>query len=232
MNSKSSLYFDLIEALRGQDCAVCRLVDRDVRQYIDGLFYESLTIVERRAEIRAARGFCSMHGGILAGNARMLGIAIIHQDVINDVLRGIPAGETGNPLKTLFARAGNRVAEAVRPRRECTLCGHERHQERIVLELLLKHVREPEMRDAVGASGGLCLPHLEVAALLRAVPPGAFDALITLQRARLETLRGELERFIHKSNGSYERGAMGAEADAPARAARLVSGRVFGRRAP
>lgn len=235
--AKSNIYFDLLEALEQSDCPVCRLVDRDVRQYIDGFFYESLTVVERRAEIRAARGFCSVHGSILAGNSRTLGTAIIHHDVINDVLRGFPGGtgtsgrgRLSGALVGALSGVRDAVMKALRPQRECVLCTHERHQERIVLETLLKELNDERMREAFSRSNGICLPHLQVAMQLKSAKDADIRQLIELQRAIMERVRGELETFIHKSNGSYEFVAMGDEATAPARATRMVSGRVFGRR--
>lgn len=235
--AKSNIYFDLLEALQQSDCPVCRLVDRDVRQYIDGFFYESLTVVERRAEIRAARGFCSVHGSILSGNSRTLGTAIIHHDVINDVLRGFPGGAgtpgrggIGGALTGALSGARDAVAKALRPQRECVLCSHERHQERIALETLAKELDDERLREAFARSNGVCLPHMQVAVQLKSVKETDIRRLIELQRAIMERVRGELETFIHKSNGSYEFVAMGEEATSPARATRMVSGRVFGRR--
>ncbi len=224
---KSNLHFDLLDALAQPYCPVCRMIDRDVRQYIDGFFYESLTVVERRAEIRAARGFCSVHGSILAGHSRTLGTAIIHQDVINDVLRGIP--EPG-AKRGLLQSVRIAVEKALRPQRGCVLCDHERHQERIVLETLINRFDDPQLREAFERSDGLCLPHLQTACKLRGVREDQLNAMIASEQKLLVALRTQLETFIHKSNGSYAFQHMGDEAEAPARATKIVSGRVFGRR--
>ncbi len=227
-----NLISDLIETMATPGCAVCRLVDRDVRQYIDSFFYESITVVERRTEIRAARGFCSVHGSILAGHSRTLGTAIIHHDVINDILRGFPPGtKRGGALRIALSNAREAAARALKPRRECVLCEHERHQERILLEALVNGLPDEKIRSAFERSGGLCIPHLQAALQLRHIRADNLRLLIDMERRMLGTLRDELDTFIHKSNGSYEFVAMGAESDSPARATKLVSGRVFGRRA-
>jgi hypothetical protein len=229
---KSNIYFDLLEALRQPDCPVCRLIDRDVRQYIDGFFYESLTVVERRAEIRAARGFCSVHGSILAGHSRTLGTAIIHQDVINDVLRGLPGhDDKRSSLRAVLAGVRDAVTRAIKPQRECVLCSHERNQERIVLETLINGIDDNTLRSAFERSQGVCLPHVQIAAGLRGINDVSLRDFLALERKILQTLRSQLEVFIHKYNGSYVHEAMGDEASAPAHATKLVSGRVFGRRA-
>ncbi len=240
MPTPSRITHDLLDALHQPDCPVCRLVERDVRQYIDGFFYESLTVVERRAEIRRARGFCPTHGSILAGHSRTLGTAIVHHDVLNDVLRGFPdaaeatptrlAGGPAQILRRALTPLRKAVAAALHPQHECVLCAHERHQERIVLETLLNGLSDQKLGDqniptAFEASDGICLPHLEAALALPSTA-AAQRRLINLQGALMRRLHAELALFIHKNNGSYEFVTMGDEAGAPARAARMVSGRT------
>ncbi len=140
MQTKSSVYHELIEAMAQPGCAVCRLIDRAVRQYVDVFFYENITTVERRREIREARGYCSVHGSMLTGHSRMLGAAIVHQDVINDVVRELnkTLGQTEvpspkpNPKKNTRKPQAlddltstplrNAALNAIQPKRLCPLC--------------------------------------------------------------------------------------------------------------
>lgn len=235
-SAPSRIANDLAEALQKPDCAICRLVERDLHQYVDGFFYESITVVERRAEIRAARGFCPAHGAILAGHSRTLGTAIIHHDVLNDVLRSFPDAEReiresrstnlADALRRLLKSTQQTAMNALRPRRSCVLCTHERHQERVVLETLLEGLRsDGPVRTAFITSDGLCLPHLQAALEKRSVRAESARTLIELQGNIMHRLRADLALFIHKHNGSYESSAIGDESRAPARATRMVSGR-------
>ncbi len=226
-------YTDLLHALNQPDCPVCRLVNQAVRQHVDVFLYEQLLVVERRDEIRAARGFCSIHGAMLVGgHGRMLGAATLHQDILNDVVRQIDRAMRPpmSALKRAFAlglRAMlHNVMRAVRPRRMCPLCEYERRQEGIVLRALVNDINDPALRSAFERSAGLCLPHLQMAVVLPDVPPGNQARLVELERAILAGLKAELDEYLSARNASYEGGAMGAEADAPLRAVRLVSGRV------
>jgi Family of unknown function (DUF6062) len=229
--ARSTQYFDLRDALTQPSCPICRLVDSGVRQFVDGLFYESLTVVERRAEIREARGFCSAHSSVISGTTRVLGSAIIHRDVINDVLRGIPEA---NAPKGLFrqgvAAVTDAVVKAIKPRRECPLCEFERRQEKILLETLLRNLHEPELREAFERSAGLCLPHLQTVCGMRGIQDDNLRWLIETQRSILLNLRDQLDLFVHRYNGSYDFAQMGSEAEAPQRAVRTVSGRIVARR--
>jgi len=245
MRAKSSVYHELIEAMAHPGCPICRMVDRAVRQYVDVFFYESITNVERRAEIRAARGYCSVHGALLVGHSRMLGTAIIQHDVINDVLReanhflpptdphaaGSELARRPRPWERLSIALLRRVLlRAIKPRRVCPLCEYEAGQEHMLLRTLVSEFHETQMRQAFARSSGLCLPHLQTLLRLRGTNPHNLRLLLQAERDILQALKAELDEYLVKSNGSYEHRDMGQEADAPLRAVKIVSGRVFGRR--
>lgn len=241
---KITVYHDLIAAMAQPGCPVCQLVDRGVRQYVDVFFYENITNVQRRAEIRAARGYCSVHGSMLIGHSRMLGTAIIQHDIINDTLREInrvlPAGEphvahdkpqSRNPLDELAsAPLRNALLNAVKPRRLCPLCEYERDQEQIFIRTLINEMHEEQIREAFKRSSGLCLPHVQVAVQMRGLSAGGLKLAMQIERDILQALKAELDEYLVKSNGSYDYEGMGSEADSPARATKAVSGRVLGRR--
>ncbi len=241
---KITVYHDLIATMAQPGCPVCQLVDRGVRQYVDIFFYENITNVQRRAEIRAARGYCSVHGAMLIGHSRMLGTAIIQHDIINDTLREInralPASEPDatrarsrarNPLEDLAsAPMRNALLNAVKPRRLCPLCEYERDQEQVFIRTLINELHEEPMREAFRRSAGLCLPHVQTALQMRGLSAGGLKLAMQIERDILQALKAELDDYLVKSNGSYDYEGMGAEADAPARATKAVSGRVFGRR--
>jgi hypothetical protein len=233
-NGKPNTYHELLGTLKQPGCAICRSVDGAVRQRIDAFLYEQITIIERRTEIREARGFCSAHGTLLNGVGYMLGNAILQQDVLNDVLREISKHEDAKKrsiksfTQGLFNRAGA-VVNAIKPKRECVLCEYERDREAMYLRTLINYLYEAEMREAFAASGGLCLPHFRVALGLNEVKNENLPALIETETEILSKLKTELDEFLHKSNASFgfTQADMGSEADAPLRALKLVSGRVI-----
>ena len=240
MNDKPQAYPAVLEALAQPDCAVCRLVDVAVRQRIDAFLYEQIVVLERRAEIRAARGFCSVHGTMLTGVGYMQGNAILQHDVLNDVLREISkvVPDVAHPdahkrsfkhvAQGLLNRAGA-VIDAIKPRRPCVLCEYERDREAIYLRVLINHLHELEFRAAFDASAGVCLPHFRVALGLNEIRSDNLPRFIEAETTILSRVKAELDEYLHKTNGSfgYERSEMGEEADAPLRALKLVSGRVI-----
>jgi hypothetical protein len=238
-NGKPNTYHELLGTLKQPGCAICRSVDGAVRQRIDAFLYEQIMIIERRTEIREARGFCSAHGTLLNGVGYMLGNAILQQDVLNDVLREMSKYEEASAQRRkmrsiksftqgLFNRAGA-IVNAIKPKRECVLCEYERDREAMYLRTLINYLHEAEMREAFAASGGLCLPHFRVALGLNEIKNENLPALIEIETEILSKLKAELDEFLHKSNASFgfTQADMGSEADAPLRALKLVSGRVI-----
>ena len=65
---------------------------------------------------------------------------------------------------------------------------------------------------------------------VRGVSADGLRRVMQIERDILQSLKAELDEYLVKSNGSYDYQGMGDESDSPARAVRLVSGRVFGRR--
>ncbi|MCL5998324.1 MAG: DUF6062 family protein [Chloroflexi bacterium] len=228
-DSYSRTYFDLLEALRQPGCAVCRLVNDAVRQHIDIFIYENINNLARRDEIRASRGFCSVHTSLfMSGYGRLLSLATLEQDIMHNVLREIGDVIDKPDLfkkSNLFSRT-NAFAQAIRdallPRRSCPLCLYERDQETVVLGTLIQFIEDPDMRRALENSAGLCLPHFHMALGM----PGKLDKIIEVEHTMLKQLKSDIDDYVHKRNPAYEDEQMGREADAPTRAAHILASRV------
>lgn len=222
----SRTYFDLLEALPQQDCAVCRLVNDAIHHYIDIFIYENINNLARRDEIRQSRGFCSLHMTMfMSGYGRLLSLAMLEQDILNDVLRQIgqpAAAEKPGLLKALFQSGANGLREAILPRRGCPLCEYERSQEKVVLGTLIQFAEDPEMQGAFANSAGLCLPHFYIALDM----PGKLERIIDVELDVLKRLKTDIDAYVHKRNPSYSGEPMGEEASAPTRAAKAIAGRV------
>jgi len=225
----SRTYFDLIEAFKQPDCAVCRLTDAAVHQYIDIFIYENITNVARRQEIREARLFCSLHASkFMSGYGRLLSLATLEQDVLNDVLRSINR-TLEHPLKrlgmigALFQRTTRAIREVILPTRNCTLCDYERSMERVMLGTLIQFIDEPDIRGTFETSDALCLPHYYMALGM----PGRHDRLISVEQAVLTKTKADIDEYVRKRNPLYKDQQMDEdEAASPTRAAKLISGRI------
>ena len=82
-----------------------------------------------------------------------------------------------------------------------------------------------EMRNALQASEGLCLPHLRLALeKLKSIDVSAVEALLSIHREKLAGLRTELAEFIRKNDYQAIQEGFGAEGDAWLRAIAMIVG--------
>jgi Family of unknown function (DUF6062) len=230
----SRTYYDLLEALPKPDCVVCRLVDEAVRQHIDMFVYENITNLARREEIRLAHGYCSIHTTIfMNGYGRLLSLATVEQDILNDVQRRINHA-TSNPAKggslvgALLHTLRNAIRGALLPSRPCPLCDYERSHEKVILGTLIQFIDDPAMAAAFESAGLLCLPHYYVALGMRGIPgiSGKLDKVIAREQQGLKQLKADVDEYVRKRNTLYQDEEMIQEADAPTRAAKVIGGRI------
>ena len=58
---KGYSHFELVTALQESGCAICRFVTKSSHEYLDQLFYESVTDVPIRLQLMKSFGFCNWH---------------------------------------------------------------------------------------------------------------------------------------------------------------------------
>jgi len=210
----ASIFHGLFEACQQAGCPACRVEQNALERYIGNLFYESVNDVKTRNRLRAGLGFCREHARMIIdrrlGNA--LGIAIIYQDVITHVLRGL---ESNADLK-----------KALIPSDSCIVCGHQDKTSQRVLSGLVKGLDDPKMADALQSSDGLCIPHLKKA--FESIHESETSKLLLLvHREKLENLRNELQEFIRKNDYRFREEGFGAEGNSWKRAVEKLIGNRF-----
>jgi hypothetical protein len=225
-------YYDLIEIFPLGGCAVCHLVARDVERYIDSHLYEYVNTPDTHAMIRASRGLCAEHSAHLAAyGASVLGIAILHSAVLDEVLSITAAVPASSTFARLRGDARNALAGKLEPERSCPACDALEGGEKQHVRALAEHVDDPRLADAYRASDGLCLPHFRMT--IKAAPNRAnLETLISIQTAIWGKLKAELDEFARKYDVNHADTAMGEEGDSWRRALSLVAGErdVFGLR--
>jgi hypothetical protein len=218
-------YHELREALAGPGCALCALTHRGVQRYLDGLTYENVNDPAIRERIRVARGFCAPHAQQLHAARSALGSAIIYRDVLVAVRRALedasPNGSLGARLRQ--AIGGTEAGAALEAHGPCPACVYAEDIARTATDLLLRHLDDDELLAAVGASAGLCLPHLRLA-LRRAPDATRFARLREGQLSAWQRLEAELDELIRKHDYRYAQEAVGDEGNSWARAIDLLSG--------
>jgi hypothetical protein len=219
--------YKIVEACREPGCPICRLEQQGVERYLDNQFYENVNSPAWRERLRASQGFCHEHAW-LSVNKRLgdaLGFSIIYHDVVNNLLRSLDEdANPGAPRRRASMRDQiERVVALLTPRKRCPACEHHEEIRRSILSALAEDLPTPEMRDALQASDGLCLPHWKLA-LGYINNSSVYETLLTIQRTKLESLKGELAEFIRKNDYQAIKEGFGSEGDAWLRAIAIFVG--------
>lgn len=209
-----------IEALQKPGCALCRLAEHSSQRYIATLFDEAVMDVAHRDTWRAARGLCPWHATVALQTPQSANsVALLYADVLRHDLMQLAA---------LTAPVSSRWRwRAHRPLRQrlqawlrtwsqqppCPVCVLWQTQECLYVQTLLNAWPDAAMVHAFTASAGLCWAHTR-----RLVERGQqhphLQAVLAVQQAHLQRLRGELAEFIRKQDYRFAREAYGPEADA------------------
>ncbi len=210
-HEKHLAYYRMLEALRtARRCVFCDLECKGIALYFGGLLYEKVTDPGVRAALSESGGFCPRHARILASFGDGLGTAILYADQIKLRKESL---ETGAPL----SRAWDRTDGA------CPACQAETRMRASNTRTLLQGLRDPEMRDALAGSAGLCFLHFTTV-LKQADDSEVANVLMQLQKDRLESLSVELQEFISKYDYRRTSDEFRRERDSWLRAIEMVSG--------
>lgn len=222
MADKDVLYHELLEALQGEGCAVCRLGRRAGDSYIRALIYEGVTDVKVREALRNARGLCERHGWRMAGRrGSVLGTAIIYRDVINTLIKALEARAA--PARSVFSRGQGELSRNLAPTETCPACLLERDAERRAVKTLLNHLGDATLAQTYQQAGGVCLPHFQLA--LGESSSSAGNTLAGWQAQAWSQLRADLDELIRKHDYRFRAEPItDEEADAWQRAVAAVVG--------
>ena len=141
---KTTLYYDLIEALSGEKCPVCSLLFSRVNNNMDYFLYEQVNNGRLRERIRNDRGFCRRHASMLLSMGDPLSHAQIYSDLLSDVLK-------------MFGNIG--PGEKNAGRSSCLFCEEEERYENDICDSFASSMSEEEFTEKFRSNGYLCLDH-------------------------------------------------------------------------
>jgi hypothetical protein len=223
-------YFELRDALSAEGCAVCRLTQRSLERYFSALVYESINDPRRRSELRAANGFCAVHGAMLREARSALGASILYRDIVAALSRRLEELEfdPDDKQERWWARLNNvrrqpHRRHILRPARGCPACALRAESSQLMIELFLRHSTETELLERFRHSSGLCLEHLR-RTLEHAPDQVAFERIKSAQLDIWARLTAELDEFIRKEDERFADEPRGTERNAWLRAIELIAG--------
>lgn len=204
--SQGHSHFELLEELQKPGCAVCALVIKDSRRYLDHLLYESVLDLPMRMEFMESFGFCNWHTWQLPSLPEICspstGYSIFASDLLRkfDHLAHAFRGEAPRKrtLKSFLRKAPQRLLSQIKGR-SCPACRHVAQFQEYHLKELADALQDQEFLDAYKASRGICLPHFFLLQENFSTHP-SFPPLLDLQIAKSRSLRNTLEEFSRKQD--------------------------------
>lgn len=197
----------LEEALREQreGCAICRLVHRTGRRYLEGLLYEDVNDPGVQAAFRGSLGFCSRHAYMMLDAGDGLDTSILYRAATRQLLQSLwrisDAPKPRTPLRSLFGRASEEEPAFPEPGRGCLVCSSEERVEEAYLQALLDGAESGTLDGLLDGPGAVCVRHLSRASVLRGgrLP----HALIEVTREALSDLETDLGLYIRHNDYRY-----------------------------
>lgn len=195
-------YFALVDSLQAARCPLCEHVAGRVDRYIDSILFEFVNDVGFRQRLARSGGLCNHHAYQLASKGDALGSVILFASAITALSGGVfGPRRRGGPARVI-----------------CPVCSHALENEDRYLRTFLAFADDDEVRTALEASPGFCLPHL--AAVVRLDPP---PWVLSLHRGKFEQLRKEAQRFVDAANFALG-GNRDMDSELPGRLLRAVAG--------
>jgi hypothetical protein len=169
-----------------------------------------------RQKLVESIGFCYEHT-LQSINLKLsdaLGHAILYQDLVNEAIKIIVQNEKN---------AGKQLAGALGPVAACPACRIEEATLERVIDSMVIALRDQDFVAEFKQSSGLCIPHLK--RLLPNLDGKRQATVLGHQRARMESLKGELAEFIRKCDYRFRDEVIGKEGDSYKRAADMIKGK-------
>ncbi len=207
----------LEEALRKQreGCAVCRLVNRTGRRYLESLLYEDVNDTGVQAGFRESFGFCSRHAYLMLDVGDSLGPSILYRAATRDLLEYL-SRISGSPkprssLRALIGGSPKAGASIPEPGRGCMVCRSEEDAEDTYLRALLDGAEGWSHEGLLDGPGAVCVRHLSRASRVGGGRlPGA---LVEVTREALKDLEADLGLYVRHSDHQHRDEPWGKERD-------------------
>lgn len=207
----------IIEAFStDSECPLCDLRDKTEQSYLEYFLGGSVMEPAERVVVND-KGFCANHFVMLAGQGNKLGLALLADTRMREVVKHIESSR--RPAKrSMFAR---RDAMAQEP--TCALCDRLNNTMSRYLETLIYlYERDESFRGKFCGCNGLCVNHYN--ALIAFDSPDAFkDDCKAVTLAGLKRVESELEWFTLKFDYRNADKPWGNSKDALQRAIRKLS---------
>ena len=234
----SPAYYNLLDALPQQGCAICRLLAADAESFIDSLLYDFTGDVEIHMQFRAMRGLCNEHSWQMMNYPGRSGnITHLQRSALDEMLTILgrsmsPVNVNGGRLMKLLGQGenkrGRQLAQNLQPTEPCACCVTVNGHEQVYTGIVAEYINQDKFLAALRESNAFCLNHFcQIAPKTRT--NADLNLLIEIQREQWASLKVELDTFIanYIADGAAP---MGDERDSYRRSVGVTAGGkgVFG----
>ncbi|MFP4151545.1 MAG: DUF6062 family protein [Alkalispirochaeta sp.] len=146
-------------------CPLCAAIGEAESRFWDATLYGAIGTEGFQDSFLSADGFCPHHAAVFAGHRDGTAVTMLYAPLYRHRkgwIRAESGGAVGRAIRGITRRrTGTSPAEKGRraEREQCVLCDRIERWTVQFLTNLLRHQTDPELRRAVEASRGLCVPH-------------------------------------------------------------------------
>jgi hypothetical protein len=223
MHSRDSTRWDLERALTHEGCPICRLSQRGIARFIDGLLYESVNDPGIRHHTANSLGFCNRHAWQMrAVHGSALGMGFLNRDALNQWQSQLEHMEKPKG-RGILERLRKQAAHASHAKEKCLACVRQSEMDRRYVDTLNESLPEHDFCEALRLSQGLCRQHFSQAC---AAAPHVeiLQSLLKIQMEVNARLVEELDEFIRKNDYRFMSEGFGAEGNSWVRAIERLAG--------
>ena len=221
MKAENIVESEVIALLKeGNDCPVCRSVEKSVDGWVIGAFSNLLHNENARLEMKRD-GFCADHLRRITELAReksdvgSLAVSIVFRELLIEQLAWLRARK--EPIFRTKAKQGAG---------SCVLCSIANQTERIYLSAFSRFLQSLEVRKKYEESGSIfCINHSRY--LLKKVGQSTQEWLTVIQKRKYGQLTEEIEEFVSKHD-YRNKVPIGEERTAWLRASKVIGERESG----
>jgi hypothetical protein len=213
---------DVVRALDSDGCAICRLVENQVRRQIETLERECVMDPDSRTELRATAGFCPRHAEMWARSASVLATAHLYGDLMRRLIDEL--ADLKSPGGKVFARRRStaRPVKLLEPAEPCRLCVESDETAIHFAQVLAQSVNDTSVASRLRV-GSLCVPHGRIA-LEHARGEESFAAIRDHLSEQAAAVHADLREIVRKHDYRFQSEPAGPEVGAGKRAISLISG--------
>lgn len=143
--NKDIVFYELLDNMKDDNCPVCALIDKRIRQSMHGFLYENVNDPTIRNQLSHTLGLCNYHSTMLKNMGDPLAHALIYTDLIQNILREM---DSHGKLSEYLERDG------------CYFCSIARGCEETYSQAFYEAIADDDFLSQYEKSGMLCVIHL------------------------------------------------------------------------